>query len=274
MTQLDRLADGVHGGARALPGSPVGAGSRGDQCGPLARPSRLAGSPRAGEPVPPASRQGFTGRSLIPVRLSGARSCALPEQLTREARTGGGQRVDGTEHVQVLSAELLAMASGRVTAVDGLTVEPERSSRRPAAATPAASLGGASRARPARTSPVRSHAAQTRTVRSSAVQGHGDRSGAARGCTDRSRAARSGVTPNRAARSGADQNHADRGWRLTDRGIAVVLVSFLAALILGLGGAVHLFLAVPNTPVSPESGAILAGSASGQSVPGQSDPGR
>ncbi|WP_316668690.1 hypothetical protein [uncultured Propionibacterium sp.] len=182
--RLDQAVLGKSGDARS-PAVLSGSGARAGSHGPGARPAQPIVPRRPAQPVPPAVHQGFIGRSPIPARLGeGACPCAS------SGGTSPGpvhEPVDDTEHVQVLSAEMLAAAVGIAPASDGARAAGERAHRRTRAAAPA------------------------------------------------------------------------RGWRLTERGIAVVVTSFVAAVVLGLGGAVHSFLSISNAPVERSSSAVARG---------------
>ena len=176
---MDQVISAVRGAQESVT-IPAGSGVRGAVHGSLGRPVQPAVPARPRQPVPPAARPaGRPGVSLIPIRLEGgARSCRL---CGDEASRGPGREpVDDAEHVQVLSAELLAAACAAPRRV------------------PAAPRG-------------------TGRVVSAGACG---------------------------------------GWRLTERGAAVIVTSFVAAVVLGLGGVVHSFLAIPDEPVEPGSVAV------------------
>jgi len=181
MDQLDQhgritdVAQGSAAGARPVirGGSPV----------PVGRPAQPVVPARPAQPVSPAARHGLAGASLIPIGPgAGVRSCRLPLESS-PGPVQGDDPVDDAEHVQVLSAELLAAACVAVPPV--MSVPP---------AVP----------RPRRDEPPRS--------------------------------------------SG--------GWRLTERGMAAVVTSFVAVLVLGLGGVVHSFLSIPDEPVGQDPAVV------------------
>lgn len=58
--------------------------------------------------------------------------------------------------------------------------------------------------------------------------------------------------------AGGPRSSADAGWRLTDRGIAVAVVTFLAVLLTAAVVLVGAFLAVPERPVSAVGGTVAA----------------
>ena len=141
MTQLDRLAGSdrltrhcqgagpARGGAREGVRGVGAPASVGVPRGPASRPAQPGSPSRAAGPTPPAARQGFTGPSLVPLPLgTGARACTLADPAP-------GVPDDGAEHVQVLSAELLAAACAEpvpveVPAVSAGAVRPAPLARR------------------------------------------------------------------------------------------------------------------------------------------------